>query len=55
MKTLAPLTTAIPLLDTPLAPLENPRTLTEEADKAVQAFFYEGQSRNTARTYKTAL
>jgi integrase len=38
-----------------LAPLQDARTLSEEADKAVHAFFYEGQSRNTARTYKTAL
>lgn len=28
-----------------LAPLEDPQTLSEEADKAVQAFFDEGQSR----------
>jgi integrase len=55
MNTLAPLAPAILLLDTPLAPLEDPRTLSKEADKAVHAFFYEGQSQNTARTYKTAL
>jgi integrase len=55
MRTLAPLAPATLLLEAPLAPLEDPRTLSEEADKAVQAFFYEAQSRNTARTYKTAL
>jgi integrase len=55
MKTLAPPTPPTLLLEAPLAPLEDPRKLSEEADKAVQAFFHEGQSRNTARTYKTAL
>jgi integrase len=43
------------LLDAPLAPLEDPTTLSEQADKALQAFFHEGHSRNTARTYRTAL
>src|SRR5580658_4670322 len=50
---------ALPLPVTPLGahsgPPGDPRTLSEDADKAVQAFFHEGQSRNTARTYKTAL
>src|SRR3984957_6183895 len=44
-----------PLGEAPSGPLGDPRTLSEDADKAVQAFFHEGQSRNTARTYKTAL
>jgi integrase len=34
---------------------ENPVRLAEETERAVAAFFYEGFSRNTARTYKTAL
>ncbi len=55
MKTLTPPAPLAFLLETPLAPLEEPRTLSDEAAKALQAFFYEGQSRNTARTYKTAL
>jgi integrase len=55
MKTLAPRAAATLLLEAPLAPLEDPKKLSEEADKAVHAFFHEGQSRNTARTYKTAL
>jgi len=55
MKTWAPQVPTTPLLEAPLAPLEDPRKLSEEADKAVHAFFHEGQSRNTARTYRTAL
>lgn len=51
----APAPSASQLLETAPACLENPDTLTAEADKAVQAFFREGQSANTARTYKTAL
>src|ERR1700691_6735729 len=35
--------------------LEDPSRLSEESQKAVAAFFHEGTSRNTARTYKTAL
>ena len=43
------------LLREPPAALLNPATLNERADEAVKAFFHEGQSANTARTYKTAL
>jgi integrase len=35
--------------------LEDPDRLADEARKAVAAFFQQGTSRNTARTYKTAL
>ena len=55
MNSLAPPLPANLLGDPPLGPLPDPSTLSEDADKAVQAFFHEGQSRNTARTYKTAL
>ena len=51
-----------PAPDTPLALLREPpgtlldsARLNDEAAKAVSAFFHEGQSANTARTYKTAL
>jgi len=48
--------TAAPLLlEAALEPLEDATTLFVEAEKAVRAFFREGQSANTARTYKTAL
>jgi integrase len=47
--------TSAGLLVTPPAPLENPTHLSAEAEKAVHAFFLEGQSTNTARTYRTAL
>src|SRR4051794_19057319 len=43
------------LLREPPAGLLDPARLNEEADQAVRAFFHEGQSANTARTYKTAL
>jgi integrase len=43
------------LLAAPPVPLEDPARLCAEAEKAVQAFFLEGQSTNTARTYRTAL
>jgi integrase len=43
------------VLEAAPAPLEDPAALCTEADKAVRAFFREGQSANTARTYKTAL
>jgi integrase len=40
---------------TPPRALEDPNRLSEEAQDAVAAFFREGCSRNTARTYRTAL
>jgi integrase len=43
------------LLSQPPGALEDPHRLSEEAEKAVSAFFHEAFSRNTARTYKTAL
>lgn len=43
------------LLVEPPAAIEDPHWLSAEAEKAVLAFLYEGQSRNTARTYATAL
>jgi integrase len=43
------------LLSSSAAGLEDRRRLSEEAAKAVAAFFHEGSSRNTARTYKTAI
>jgi integrase len=43
------------LQSVPLGALEDPDRLSEESQKAVAAFFHEGTSRNTARTYKTAL
>jgi hypothetical protein len=49
------LTDAPLLLEAALEPLEDATTLFVEAEKAVRAFFREGQSANTARTYKTAL
>jgi integrase len=39
----------------PPAPLIEATALNKEADKAVAAFFHEGTSRHTARTYQTAL
>jgi integrase len=53
MKTSAP--HSLLLQSTPPGALEDPTRLSEEAEKAVSAFFHEGFSRNTARTYKTAL
>jgi hypothetical protein len=43
------------LLHAPPAELERAGRLSAEAEKAVQAFFQEGHSFNTARTYRTAL
>jgi hypothetical protein len=43
------------LQTTPPRPLEDPNRLSQEAQNAVAAFFREGFSRNTARTYRTAL
>src|SRR5450432_3566236 len=43
------------LLREPPAALLEPNRLNDEAAQAVNAFFHEGQSANTARTYKTAL
>jgi integrase len=44
-----------PVLATPSAELLEPGALSDAATRAVKAFFHEGQSRNTARTYRTAL
>src|SRR5450755_3755489 len=55
MKTPAPLLALSPLFTEPSAALEDAQRLSDEAKNAVAAFFHEGQSRNTARTYKTAL
>ena len=43
------------LLREPPSALADPARLNAEAAAAVSAFFHEGQSANTARTYKTAL
>ncbi len=43
------------LLREPPAALLDPARLNDQAAEAVSAFFHEGQSANTARTYKTAL
>ena len=43
------------LLREPPTALLDPARLNDEAAAAVSAFFHEGQSANTARTYKTAL
>jgi hypothetical protein len=45
----------LPLFTDAPAALEDAQRLSEEAESAVAAFFREGTSRNTARTYKTAL
>ena len=44
-----------PLFTQRPAALEDAQRLSDEAKNAVAAFFHEGTSRNTARTYKTAL
>src|ERR1035438_6801812 len=44
-----------PLFSEPPTELEDAQRLSEEAQNAVAAFFHEGTSHNTARTYKTAL
>jgi len=50
------LSPAIPLLQAqPLTASTDPQRLYERAEAAIVAFFHEGQSPNTARTYKTAL
>jgi integrase len=51
----APLVAVSPLFSEPPAALEDAQRLSQEAESAVAAFFHEGASRNTARTYKTAL
>ncbi len=43
------------LLREPPSALLDPTLLNDQAAEAVRAFFHEGQSANTARTYKTAL
>jgi integrase len=53
MKTVAP--HSLLLQTIPPGALEDPNQLSEEAQNAVEAFFHESFSRNTARTYKTAL
>ena len=55
MSTALPLPASRALAIEPPAPLLVPQRLSEEAEKAVAAFFHEGESRNTARTYQTAL
>ena len=49
------LETSVTLLREPPTALLDPARLNDEAAAAVSAFFHEGQSANTARTYKTAL
>jgi integrase len=51
----SPLLAPSPLFCEPSAALEDAQRLSQEAENAVAAFFHEGTSRNTARTYKTAL
>jgi integrase len=51
----SPVSRSLLLQSTPPSALEDPNRLSEESEKAVAAFFHEGFSRNTARTYKTAL
>ena len=55
MKTPTPLATVTLPLQEPPTYLQDAQRLSERAEKAVAAFFHEGHSRNTARTYKTAL
>jgi integrase len=55
MSAAPPLPASRALATQPPAPLLVPQRLSEEAEKAVAAFFHEGESRNTARTYQTAL
>jgi integrase len=50
-----PLLALSPLLSEPPAAPEDAQRLSQEAESAVAAFFHECTSRNTARTYKTAL
>jgi integrase len=51
----SPLLAPSPLFSEPPVALEDAQRLSQEAERAVAAFFHEGTSRNTARTYKTAL
>jgi integrase len=51
----APIAAVSPLLTEPPRALEDAQRLFEETQNAVAALFHEGTSRNTARTYKTAL
>src|SRR5665213_549503 len=55
MNAQAPLLALSPLFTEPSTDLEDAQRLSDEAKSAVAAFFHEGISRNTARTYKTAL
>src|ERR1035441_9053383 len=55
MNSQAPLLALSPLFSQPPVDLEDAQRLSAEAENAVAAFFHEGTSRNTARTYKTAL
>src|SRR5664279_2981440 len=55
MNSQVPLLALSPLFSEPPAALEDAQRLSEESQNAVAAFFHEGTSRNTARTYKTAL
>lgn len=55
METLPPFQPPLPPRVEPPPRLEDPDRLADEARKAVAAFLQEGTSRNTARTYKTAL
>src|SRR6478736_979152 len=50
-----PIAPTTDLLREPTTALLDPARLNEAAADAVRAFFHEGQSANTARTYKTAL
>ena len=50
-----PIAPTTDLLREPATALLDPARLNEAAGDAVRAFFHEGQSANTARTYKTAL
>jgi hypothetical protein len=54
-KSQPPLLTPSPLFSEPPTDLEDAQRLSAEAENAVAALFHEGTSRNTARTYKTAL
>ena len=55
LKVSAPFRAVLQPRSEPLRRLESADRLSEEAQKAVSAFFHEGTSRNTARTYKIAL
>src|ERR1017187_9427964 len=55
MNAQTPLLALSPLFSEPPSDLEDAQRLSDEAQNAVAAFFHEGTSHNTARTYKTAL